>query len=244
MVFARPAQDLVECVDAVSARSVLDVGAGTGAAAVAASQAVRAGGLVVALDPSLGMLEMARTHGLQCVAGAVPALPFADAAFDRVIANFVLNHLRSCEASLADMARTLRPGGKLGVTVWGPFESAVRRQWRTVAESFAGREALAAALAQALPCEDWFYDPAHLRQAFESAGLTRITVETRRYAERLSIGDFLSLRQGMSAGRFLQASLDPEGWHRFQASVADEFRRRFADPLEEIRDVHVAVGVR
>ena len=243
-VFARPAQDVVNLIQAASARGVLDVGSGTGVAALEALKVMRPGALVVALDPSLGMLQKARAKGLQLViAGKVPGLPFRNAAFDCVIANFVLNHLSSYEAALADMARVLRKGGRLGVAVWGPLETEVRKHWRNKAESFAGREVLTAAMREVLPWEDWFSNPVNLGDALRGAGLGKVMVESRQYASRMSIADFLALRQGLGTGRFLQANLAPEEWRRFQGEVAEEFRQRFPDPLEDIRDAHIATGV-
>ena len=50
------------------------------------------------------------------------ALPFADRSFDRVIAAEVLEHVVDDGAAMAELARVLRPGGRLAVTVprWFP----------------------------------------------------------------------------------------------------------------------------
>ena len=49
-------------------------------------------------------------------------LPFPDGAFDRVIAAEVLEHIPADRAAIAELARVLRPGGTMAVTVprWGP----------------------------------------------------------------------------------------------------------------------------
>jgi SAM-dependent methyltransferase len=54
--------------------------------------------------------------------GDALALPFPDGAFDRVIAAEVLEHIPDDAAAMAELARVLRPGGKLAVTVprWFP----------------------------------------------------------------------------------------------------------------------------
>ena len=73
-----------------SARAILDVGSGTGVAALLAVGSSDPDAVVVALDPSLEMLRVARSKGLRdVVRGAVPGLPFCDGKFDRVMANFV-----------------------------------------------------------------------------------------------------------------------------------------------------------
>src|SRR4029077_6717785 len=105
-IFTPPARDLVASLDLPRSGVVLDVGAGSGVAARVAKESSKAR-TVFALDPSLGMLRTARSHGLCVVAGAVPGLPFGAGRFDGVMANFVLSHLASCQAALADMARVL-----------------------------------------------------------------------------------------------------------------------------------------
>jgi SAM-dependent methyltransferase len=52
-----------------------------------------------------------------CVNGDATRLPFADGAFDRVIAAEVLEHIPNDAAAVAELARVLRPGGTIAVTV-------------------------------------------------------------------------------------------------------------------------------
>ena len=47
-------------------------------------------------------------------------LPFADASFDRVLANFALLHLAEPERACAEANRVLKPGGKFAFTIWAP----------------------------------------------------------------------------------------------------------------------------
>ena len=56
------------------------------------------------------------------VQGDGARLPFGDAAFDRVIASEVLEHVPDDQAACAELARVLKPGGRLAVTVpaWWP----------------------------------------------------------------------------------------------------------------------------
>lgn len=110
-VFAPPAKDLVAALAFPTGGLGLDVGTGTGVAALLALESAGPGSVVVGLDPSLDMLRVARRKGLPwLVRGGVPGLPHSDGAFDRVMANFVLNHVTSYDTALSDMVRVLRPG--------------------------------------------------------------------------------------------------------------------------------------
>ncbi|MDQ6725447.1 MAG: methyltransferase domain-containing protein [Actinomycetota bacterium] len=112
---------------------VLDLGCGGGRHAF---EAHRRGANVVAFDRNAGdtkdaaaMLGAMRLEG-EAPAGALGtavngdalALPFSTGAFDRVIAAEVLEHLPADEAAMAELARVLRPGGTMAVTVprWFP----------------------------------------------------------------------------------------------------------------------------
>lgn len=92
---------------------VLDACCGTGDLAV---EAERAGGRVTGLDFSERMLERARrkSASVQWVRGDVLALPFAEESFDAVTIGFGIRNVESLEAGLAELARVLRPGGRLG----------------------------------------------------------------------------------------------------------------------------------
>jgi demethylmenaquinone methyltransferase/2-methoxy-6-polyprenyl-1,4-benzoquinol methylase len=93
---------------------VLDACCGTGDLAV---EAERRGGRVVALDFSERMLERARrkSGGIEWVHGDALALPFGDGVFDAATVGFGVRNLADLERGLRELARVLRPGGKLAV---------------------------------------------------------------------------------------------------------------------------------
>jgi ubiquinone/menaquinone biosynthesis C-methylase UbiE len=74
---------------------------------------------VVCLDQSEGMIgslreEAARRdHALRAAVGEVDALPFRDGAFDLAMANFVLYFLEEPRIGARELARVVRPGGRL-----------------------------------------------------------------------------------------------------------------------------------
>jgi ubiquinone/menaquinone biosynthesis C-methylase UbiE len=102
---------------------VLDVGAGTGNAAVAAA---RLGHVVAALDVSAGLLDRAKARaqaedlGIDCVVGSAEALPFADQNFDAVISTFGVMFAPNHEAAAAEMLRVTKPGGTIALANWSP----------------------------------------------------------------------------------------------------------------------------
>jgi SAM-dependent methyltransferase len=107
---------------------LLDLGCGFGRHAF---EAARRGASVVALDAgpeevaqvrgTLGAMveagELAADHPATAVQGDALALPFPDGTFDRVIASEVLEHIPDDVAAMTELARVLRPGGTMAVTV-------------------------------------------------------------------------------------------------------------------------------
>ena len=93
---------------------VLDACCGTGDLAV---EAERRGGRVVGLDFSERMLERARkkSGAIEWVRGDALALPFEDGTFDAATVGFGVRNLADLEGGLRELARVLRPGGKLAV---------------------------------------------------------------------------------------------------------------------------------
>ncbi|MGD0882207.1 MAG: class I SAM-dependent methyltransferase [Acidimicrobiales bacterium] len=108
---------------------VLDLGCGFGRHAY---QAARLDAQVVAfdfgadevrsvLDTFGAMAEAGEIDPSDARVGAVQgdalALPFPDGAFDRVIASEILEHIHDDEQAMAELARVLRPGGTMAITV-------------------------------------------------------------------------------------------------------------------------------
>ena len=107
-------------------QAVLDVGSGTGALALAAQNIVGPEGLVLAVDPSEGMLECARAAGVrQVLRAGGEALPLASNSFDWVLMGYALRHVPDLRATFAEYLRVLRPGGRMLLLEWTKPTSAM-----------------------------------------------------------------------------------------------------------------------
>jgi SAM-dependent methyltransferase len=90
---------------------VLEVGGGPGELAERIATGVAAE--VVMIDVSPRMVELARARGVAAQVGDVQGLPFDDASFDCAVAAWMLFHVPDLDRALAELARVLRPGGRL-----------------------------------------------------------------------------------------------------------------------------------
>lgn len=114
---------------------VLDVAAGTGNAAIRAAQA---GGAVTALDLTPELFEAGRRRATEAgvevdwVEGDAEDLPFADDSFDVVLSTFGVMFAPRHAVAAGEIARVLRPGGRVGLATWTP-DGTVADMFRTVA---------------------------------------------------------------------------------------------------------------
>lgn len=103
----------------------LDVCCGTGDLVIAIARRLRAGGVVTGVDFSRNMLEIAWRRALRAkkhdrlpasielVEGDAQQLPFPDNAFDGAVISFGLRNLTDLLKGLKEMARVVRPGGRV-----------------------------------------------------------------------------------------------------------------------------------
>ena len=181
-------------------RLVLDAGCGGG---LVARELAAAGATVVGLDRSLGSLGVARravarrgsgdptTAGgsaprippvgaFRPTQGRLERLPFADGAFDVVVAADVLEHVPDLPAAVAELARVLAPGGRL------VFDTINRTPWSWFTAVF-GLERWLRMVPRGT--HDWrlFIRPAELDRLLRVGGLEVVAVEG--LASRVGPGD-------------------------------------------------------
>jgi demethylmenaquinone methyltransferase/2-methoxy-6-polyprenyl-1,4-benzoquinol methylase len=171
---------------------VLDAACGTGDLALADR---KAGGEVTGLDFSERMLERARQKSdqVQWVQGDALALPFDDASFDAATIGFGIRNVDDLDAGLRELARVVRPGGRLAVLeitrptgVLRPFF----RLWFDVLIPLAGKALPGGAAYTYLPASvRRFPGPDDLADALRRAGFADVN-------HRLLAGGIVSLHVG------------------------------------------------
>ena len=106
-----PRELALEAVAEARPRRVLEVGCGQGWAAEWIKDELRAD--VVAVDQSERMVELTPRRGVDAQVGDVQDLPFEDESFDAALAAWMLYHVPDLDRGLSELARVLRPGGRL-----------------------------------------------------------------------------------------------------------------------------------
>ena len=107
----------------VAGETVLDLGSGAGLDVLLSARRVGPEGFAYGLDMTDEMLDLARAHAAEAGAtnveflrGHIEAIPLPDASVDVVISNCVINLSADKPAVFAEIARVLRPGGRVGVS--------------------------------------------------------------------------------------------------------------------------------
>jgi demethylmenaquinone methyltransferase / 2-methoxy-6-polyprenyl-1,4-benzoquinol methylase len=121
---------LVAAIAPAPGQRILDVATGTG---LVARELVARGATVVGLDQSEEMLAHARkvAGGATFVRGEAERLPFADGDFDALTFTYLLRYVDDRAATMRELARVVRPGGRIGMVEFGvPRASALRALWR------------------------------------------------------------------------------------------------------------------
>jgi SAM-dependent methyltransferase len=153
-------------------QQVLDLGTGTGSVAVKAASLVAPGGKVTAVDISREMLGLARQRAagmglgnIMFLEGRAEEIPTDSGSFDAVLASLSLMYAIDRAAAAHEIARVLRPGGRLVAAVWGGPEQADIVLFQQTAGGFAPKPPVPGVGPGALA------DPAEFLAQLESTGI-------------------------------------------------------------------------
>jgi demethylmenaquinone methyltransferase/2-methoxy-6-polyprenyl-1,4-benzoquinol methylase len=127
---------LVSSLAPCDGQRILDVATGTGM--VAAEILQRADCTVVGIDQSVAMLSRARSRfggelgaRIELVEGQAEALPFEDQSFDGLSVTYLLRYVDDPAATMRELARVVRPGGRVASLEFGvPPLRLARVAWR------------------------------------------------------------------------------------------------------------------
>lgn len=206
LVYRPMAAALVEASPVpLGGRTVLDVGAGTGAVSAAL---VAAGARPVAVDLTAEMLAHAAPGRPPAAAGDALALPFRAGAFGAAVAAFVLNHVVRPRQGLAELGRVVAPGGPVLAAVFSNDDRPALKD---------GIDAVVRTFGWTPPA--WYLDLQHragpllgtveaMAEAAEAAGLVAVQVAARTVDPHLSPEDVVRYRLALAHLAPFVAGLD------------------------------------
>jgi ubiquinone/menaquinone biosynthesis C-methylase UbiE len=119
---------IAEAIEGIPPSTALDIGAGAGGNTRVLEAA---GWRATALEFSDSGVQLARERGLDVVQGDARDIPFPDDQFGLVVAYDVLEHITEDDQVVAEMARVVRPGGRVLIAVpadprlWSPHDEAI-----------------------------------------------------------------------------------------------------------------------
>jgi SAM-dependent methyltransferase len=217
---------------------VLDVGCGPGGFTLAVARATGPDGSVVGIDLSVPMLERARqrtrdagAQNVGFVTGDAQTHVFDEAAFDMAVSRFGVMFFDDVEAAFANMARAVRPSGRLGFVCW---QDAAVNEWMLVPST--------AALAHVPGPDPTVFetlnpfelaDPDRLTAILEGAGFAEIDcqglVQPLLFGGASTVEEAVKFFRDSSFGAVLLADASPDAVERALAAVADVFVAHLTD---------------
>jgi len=172
-IFGRFARRLLDLLQPMPGSTLLDVGAGNGVVALQAAERLGPTGWVIGCDIAATMVSLAaqataerKAHNVAFCQADAERLDFPDDSFDAVTCAFSLFQFPDMKRALVEMRRVLKPGGRLGLSNWGPgYFSPVASLQRDLFREFGLKPLLPNPLV---------FKPAKLRALLHEAGFAAI----------------------------------------------------------------------
>jgi demethylmenaquinone methyltransferase / 2-methoxy-6-polyprenyl-1,4-benzoquinol methylase len=189
---------LVSSVAASPEDRVLDVATGTGL--VARELIRRYGCAVVGIDQSAGMLAAAaaRNGHIPLIRGRAERLPFPDESFDHLTFTYLLRYVDDPAATMRELARVLKPGGRIAMVEFGIPRGVLRALWwlyTRIGLPLAGRVVSA----------DWAAVGAFLGPSIERFYAMHPQNEIERYWREAGFCEVSSTRMSLGGGLVMSA---------------------------------------
>ena len=177
----RPFTDALRTAAAIRpGRAVLDIGCGCGATSLAAARST-AGGVVLGVDVSETMLAQAREDADQAGLGTVRFVAadaqvhsFPAAAFDLAVSRFGMMFFADPSAAFTNIARALRPGGRLVFVCW---QELARNEFRNLPLAVLAEHLPVPQVDGSGPGGFSLADPARIRDLLDGAGFSNVRIE-------------------------------------------------------------------
>ncbi len=208
----------------------LDVGCGTGQSTLEAGHVVGPSGQALGVDISATMIERAkaRASGIAQVAFALADAadhPFQEAYFDRVISRFGVMFFADPVAAFRNIARAIRPGGKIAFATWGQIPC---NPWFTLPAQIAKAELGAPPKSDPdAPGPFAFRDIAKVCGILEQAGFDDVSGVAEDMSLALPGGAAeiaaLSVHVGPAAGTVKHFQADQAAQDRIRSAMTDTF---------------------
>lgn len=237
----------LDALEPLAGATLLDLAAGAGGAAL---QAAKRGARVTALDAAPAMVarirERARQAGIgtitaDCTDGTAP-LPFPDARFDAALSCFGVVLFPNPAPAISELARVLRPGGRLAIVTWTEpdrYELAARLRAAVVA-----RRGAPPPMGD-LPAQLRYTEPAAFAALVEASGFAAVRIERVEAALHAPSARGLAASLGFAPG--MAATLDALGHdraHVIEAFAAGLETDQGTGPVALGAVAHIAVASR
>ncbi len=225
---------LLEKANLQPGEHVLDIGCGTGATTLEIARQVGEGGSVIGADISDLLLSFAESRvtgaeggALQFMKADVQTHAFAEGRFDAVTSRFGVMFFNDNIAAFRNLARALRPGGRIQFACWGPFPD---NPWFTVPRDVAvARLGTPPPFPPDAPGPFAFADGARVVGLLEEAGFTDCQVSTEgvdlKYTGTVEEASILGSSLGVASRIMSEFDGGPEDLAAIQAGITEGFAR-------------------